>query len=68
MKELMTVQQAAKVLQVHRSTIYRLSKEGKLPIIKPAPGISRVRMVDLYSLLDKAGTVYKEGEKTNGTG
>jgi len=68
MKKLLTVKEAAQMLQVHRSTIYRLSREGRLPIVKLAAGISRVRMGDIEDLLAQAGTVHQEGGESDGTG
>ena len=40
--EFLTINQAAKVLQISRPTLYRLIKAGKLPLIKASQRLSRI--------------------------
>jgi excisionase family DNA binding protein len=53
-----SVQDAAQYLGVSRPTIYRWSKEGKLPIYKIAAGVARVKKEDIEQLLAEAKPLY----------
>lgn len=57
-----SVQDAAKYLGVSRPTIYRWSKEGKLPIYKIADGVARVSKEDIDKLLADAKPLYGDEE------
>jgi excisionase family DNA binding protein len=57
-----SVQDAAKYLGVSRPTIYRWSKEGKLPIYKIADGVARVKKEDIEQLMANAKPLY-DGEE-----
>lgn len=65
-RELLTIREAAEALHVHRSTVYRLSWRGKLPILKIAPGISRIRQADLDSILEQARLLHTSGGQEDG--
>lgn len=59
-KAWLTVQEAADYLGVARPTIYRWAKEGKLPIIKLAKRVARVRSQDLEKFLEEAKPLYPD--------
>lgn len=64
----LSVQQAADYLGVARTTIYKWSRQGRLPIYKLGERVSRVRLEDLEALLAEAGMLYNvkphAGKKT----
>lgn len=49
---LLTVPQAAQRLTVSAAGVYRLIAEGKLRLVKPTPGTSRVRSDEVEAYLD----------------
>ncbi|HOJ76695.1 MAG TPA: helix-turn-helix domain-containing protein [Bacillota bacterium] len=51
MEEWVSINEAAKILGVNRTTIYRWSKSGQLPIYKVV-GKSKVKKADIEKLLN----------------
>ncbi|MBS4029947.1 MAG: helix-turn-helix domain-containing protein [Clostridiales bacterium] len=60
--EWLNVSEAAKHLGISRSTLYRWSKEGKIPIYKIAGSLPRVKLADVQSLLNEAQLLYPTPE------
>jgi excisionase family DNA binding protein len=51
--ELLTIDEVAKVLKVHKSHIFRLMKEGELPIVKRGNRYTRILRSDLGAFIQK---------------
>ena len=51
--ELLTIDEVAKVLKVHKSHIFRLMKEGELPIVKRGKRYTRILRSDLIAFIQK---------------
>jgi len=51
--ELLTIDEVAKVLKVHKSHIFRLMKEGELPIVKRGNRYTRILRSDLVVFIQK---------------
>jgi excisionase family DNA binding protein len=51
--ELLTIDEVAKVLKVHKSHIFRLMKEGELPIVKRGNRYTRILRSDLRVFIQK---------------
>lgn len=49
--ELLTFAEVRRLLKVSRSTLYRLIKSGRLPVVYVAPRTPRIRMEDVEALL-----------------
>ena len=49
--EWLTVSEAAAYLKVTRATLYRWVREGRLPLFKVGPRLSRLRFDDVASLV-----------------
>lgn len=49
--DLLTVPEVATILRVDRSYVYRLIREGRLPVLRPTPHKTRVLKTDLQSFL-----------------
>jgi len=49
---ILTGDEAANYLRVHRKTLYRLTKRGELAVIKSPSGRVRFRLSDLEAYLD----------------
>lgn len=56
--KMLTIEEAAAVLNVHKNTIWKLIKEGELPAQRIGPRIVRIRMEDLNAVT----TPYIAGE------
>ena len=52
--EWLTVTEAARFLGVSRSTLYRWSKMGKLPIYRIGIRVSRIKRKDIARMLEEA--------------
>jgi excisionase family DNA binding protein len=52
--DLLTVREVATILRVDRSYVYRLIREGRLPVLRPTPHKTRVVKSDLCAFLDAA--------------
>lgn len=61
-KDWMTVSDAARFLGISRSTLYRWSKAGKLPIYRVGIRVARVKRSDVEKLFKEAKPLYQEDE------
>jgi excisionase family DNA binding protein len=52
--DLLTVREVAELLRVDRSYVYRLIREGRLPILRPTPHKTRIVKTELRAFLDAA--------------
>lgn len=50
--DLLTVREVATILRVDRSYVYRLIREGRLPVLRPTPHKTRVVKAELHAFLD----------------
>ena len=60
-EELLTIKEAARFLKVSEVTIYRLTREGELPVIRRGRRYTRFRKSDILAFLDRH-TVKRGGE------
>ena len=51
--EILTIKEAAKLLRVSQTQIYRLIKEGELPVIKRGKRYTRLQRTDLLFFLER---------------
>jgi excisionase family DNA binding protein len=51
--ELLTIDEVAKVLKVHESYMYRLMKEGELPVVRRGKRYTRILRSDLIAFIQK---------------
>jgi len=51
--ELLTIGEVAKWLKVHESHVYRLMKEGELPVVKRGKRYTRILRSDLIAFIQK---------------
>ena len=51
--ELLTIDEVAKLLKVHRSHVFRLLKEGELPVIRRGSRYTRILRSDLMAFIQK---------------
>jgi len=51
--ELLTISEVAKWLKVHESYMYRLMKEGELPVVKRGKRYTRILRSDLIAFIQK---------------
>ena len=65
MDELLTRDEVAKLLKVNPITVYRLTKQGKLPAVKLGGRFVRYQECDVLSLINRHTTyrVEEEGGK-----
>jgi excisionase family DNA binding protein len=52
--DLLTVREVATILRVDRSYVYRLIREGRLPVLRPTPHKTRVVKAELGAFLNAA--------------
>jgi excisionase family DNA binding protein len=50
--DLLTVREVATILRVDRSYVYRLIREGRLPVLRPTPHKTRVVKAELQAFLN----------------
>jgi len=66
--DLLTVAEVADVLRVDRSYVYRIIREGRLPVLRPTPHKTRVLKAELRAFLHAAGRAQegkvRPGDKT----
>ncbi len=62
-EEYMNVTEAAEYLGVSRSTVYRWSKKGLIPIYIVAGSKPRVKFADVKKLYDEAQLLYPQEDK-----
>lgn len=55
-RKLLSIQQTAQVLNVSRTTVWRLLKAGRLPVIELRPGSRRVPSAAITELVREAVT------------
>ena len=51
--ELLTISEVAKWLKVHESYMYRLMKEGELPVVRRGKRYTRILRSDLVAFIQK---------------
>ena len=51
--ELLTVDEVASILKVHRSHVFRLLKEGEIPIIRRGSRYTRILRNDLIAFIQR---------------
>ncbi len=51
--ELLTVDEVASILKVHRSHVFRLLKEGEIPIIRRGSRYTRILRNDLVAFIQR---------------
>ena len=51
--ELLTVDEVARVLKVHRSHVFRLMKEGEFPVVRRGRRYTRILRSDLMTFVQK---------------
>lgn len=61
-EELLTREEAAKLLRMSTITLYRLTRDGELTVIKRGRGYTRYRKSDLLAFLDRY-TIKGEGKQ-----
>lgn len=49
----MTIDEVAKLLKVHRSHVFRLMKEGELPVVRRGRRYTRILRSDLMAFVQK---------------
>lgn len=54
--ELLTFAEIRELLKISRSTLYRLIRSGRLPVVYVAPRTPRIRKEDVEALLRPSGT------------
>lgn len=64
LEEWVSISDAVKILEVNRSTLYRWSKAGKLPIYKVV-GKSRIKKTDIDKLLSDVKMLHQNDYPTN---
>lgn len=52
--DLLTVREVAEILRVDRSYVYRIIREGRLPILRLTPHKTRIVKAELRAFLDAA--------------
>ena len=57
--ELLTIDQVAEILKVHKSHVFRLMKDGDLPVVRRGKRFTRILESDLESFVQK----YRRGAK-----
>ena len=55
-RRLLTLGQAAKVLSVSRMTVYRMARDGRLPVVETRAGRHRIPSNALTALLNGSGS------------
>jgi excisionase family DNA binding protein len=63
--ELLTVDEVADILKVHKSHVFRLMKDGELPVVRRGKRFTRILSSDLESFVKKyrRGATRKEANK-----
>lgn len=51
--ELLTIDEVAQLLKVHRSHVFRLMKDGELPIVRRGTRYTRILRSDLMAFVQK---------------
>ena len=51
--ELLTIDEVAKLLKVHKSYVFRLLGEGELPVIKRGSRYTRILRSDLMAFIER---------------
>lgn len=51
--ELLTISEVAKLLKVHDSYMYKLMKEGELPVVRRGKRYTRILKSDLIAFIQK---------------
>lgn len=51
--DLLTVREAARRLAVSVPTVRRLLRDGKIPHVRPSPGVVRVKAADLDAYIER---------------
>lgn len=51
--ELLTVDEVAKLLRVHKSHVFRLMKEGEIPVIRRGRRYTRMLKSDLFAFIQR---------------
>ncbi|MFZ5925787.1 MAG: helix-turn-helix transcriptional regulator [Bacillota bacterium] len=57
-----TLQEAAERLGVHRTTLYRWARGGRIPLYSFGPRSTRIKEEDLERLEEEARVVYEKEE------
>lgn len=52
--DLLTVREVAEILRVDRSYVYRIIREGRLPVLRPTAHKTRVVKAELKAFLDSS--------------
>jgi len=60
--ELLTIEEVANSLKVSEGHVYRLMRQGELPVIKRGRRFTRIRRSDLMAFLDRY-TTKKESQR-----
>jgi excisionase family DNA binding protein len=64
--ELLTIDEVAKLLKVHKSHVFKLMKEGELPVVKRGSRYTRILGSDLMAFIQRHRTgksAIEEGEQ-----
>lgn len=60
---LLTVDEACKILKICRKTLYNYMKRGKIPVVKLSNRAIRIRETDIMSLISEKTIIYEPTEK-----
>jgi excisionase family DNA binding protein len=51
--DLLTIDEASKILKTHKSYIFRLMREGELPVVRRGPRYTRILKSDLLGFINR---------------
>lgn len=60
---LLTIDEACRLLKISRKTLYNWMKRGKIPIVKLSNRAIRVKETDILSLITERTIIYEPTEK-----
>lgn len=61
--QLLTIDEACRLLKISRKTLYNWMKRGKIPIVKLSNRAIRVKETDIMSLITERTIIYEPTEK-----
>ena len=61
--KLLTITDAAQMLNISRQSLYRWAKDGKIQMIKIADNATRIKQSDIERLINEATPIYQDAEQ-----